>query len=206
MLLSNENVTVLFQGDSVTDCGRDRENPLSLGDGYPLIAAGMLAAMYPDTDFCFINKGVSGDRVRDLERRWDEDCVSLDPTVVSILIGINDVWRRYDSEDPIGTEEFKEQYSRILSRVKTETEARLLILEPFLIPADADKERFREDLDPKITAIRKLAREFGAIYVPLDGLFAAACMKKPPAYYAEDGIHPTVAGHGFIAKKLTEAL
>jgi lysophospholipase L1-like esterase len=149
---------------------------------------------------------VSGDRVRDLERRWDKDCVELSPNVVSILIGINDVWRRYDSEDPIGAGEFAEQYSRILSRVKIETEARLIILEPFLIPADADKERFREDLDPKITAVRKLAKEYGALYVPLDGLFAAACMKNPPEYYAADGIHPTVAGHGFIAKALSEAL
>jgi lysophospholipase L1-like esterase len=187
----------------VTDCGRDREDPLALGNGYPLVAAGMLASRFLDTEFRFINKGVSGDRVRDLDARWDADCIALAPTIVSILIGINDVWRRYDSGDPIGVTEFEGQYSRILTRVKNEAGARLIVLEPFLIPADKDKERFRDDLDPKITAVRRLSMEFGAHYVPLDGLFAAACMKKPPAYFAEDGIHPTVAGHRFIADAIT---
>ena len=198
--MGNFEEIVLFQGDSITDCGRDREAPESLGRGYPLIVAGTLSNRYLDREFSFINRGIGGNRVKDLEARWDTDCIALKPSLVSILIGINDTWRRYDKNDPISVDEFESTYRRILTRVRDETKARIILLEPFLLPVRAELERYREDLDPKIHAIRKLSREFGTLYVPLDGLFAAACVRQTPSYFARDGIHPTPVGHGLIAK------
>jgi lysophospholipase L1-like esterase len=191
--------TVLFQGDSVTDCGRDYGDIHSLGSGYPLLVASMLPVLRTDVDFTFINKGVSGNRVRDLDARWTEDCVALKPTIVSVLIGINDTWRRFDANDPTPADVFLTQYRNILSRVKNELAARIIILEPFLLPVYDEHRLWREDLDAKIQAARRLAAEFDAVYIPLDGLFAAASTQKAPAFWADDGVHPTCAGHGFIA-------
>lgn len=193
---------ILFQGDSVTDCQRSREDLTDLGRGYPLFIAARLSAALAGHEFIFVNRGISGNRVRDLEARWDADCVSLKPTLVSILIGINDTWRRFDSNDPTSETAYGDKYRGILERTVKETGARLIVLEPFALPAEsiAEYDKWREDLDPKIHFARKLAREFGAAYVPLDGIFAAACAKKPPEHWAPDGVHPSAAGHGVIAE------
>ncbi len=206
MLIEN-NAVVLFQGDSITDAGRSREDDSNLGWGYANLIAAWFSAMYPEKNVRFINRGISGNRVKDLDARWDEDCLRLRPTWLSILIGINDVWRRYDSNDPTSVEEYETGYRRILTRVKEDTcNPRLVILEPFVLPTPADRIDWREDLDPKINAARNLAREFGAIYVPLDGVFAAASMHRPPSFWAADGVHPTQAGHALIAQKWLEAV
>jgi lysophospholipase L1-like esterase len=130
----------------------------------------------------------------------------LQPTIVSILIGINDTWRRYDNDDPTTVEAFALGYKKLLERITTETNAKIILLEPFLLPVRKDLERWREDLDPKIQAVRGLAREFNALFVPMDGLFAAACSHKHSSFWAEDGVHPTVAGHGFIAQAWINAV
>lgn len=200
MSFIREREVILFQGDSVTDCGRDYNNLYDLGGGYPLHVSAALAAHYPDRDYVFINKGISGNRACDLLGRWDRDCIALKPTLVSILIGINDTWRRYDSNDPTSVEVFEERYRTLLARTQEETGARLLLLEPFVLPVKPGQETWREDLDPKIHAIRKLASEYGARYVPLDGLFAAAAAIRSADHWAADGVHPSFAGHGLIAK------
>jgi len=100
MLFTTKREVILFHGDSVTDCGRDREDPAGLGAGYPERVAAWLPPLLPDTELSFVNRGVGGFRVRDLEANWDADCVKLRPTVVSVLIGINDTWRRVDANDP----------------------------------------------------------------------------------------------------------
>ena len=124
---------VLFIGDSVTDCGRSRSaNSKDLGAGYPMFIASFVKAMYPEKDITFINRGISGNRTRDLMKRWKEDCIDLNPDWVSILIGINDTWRRYDSNDPMTVEEFESNYRSLLERTNTETNARLILMEPFV--------------------------------------------------------------------------
>ena len=209
MLFFGEKETVLFQGDSITDCKRDREEIISLGSGYPLLLASLLPIVYTKTDFTFINKGVSANRVRDLEDRWDEDCIALKPTTLSILIGINDTWRRYrddERRDATSVEAFEQSYRNILTRARDGLKVKIILLEQFLLPAREELAGWREDLDPKIQVVRRLAKEFGALYIPLDGLFAAECMKKNPAFWAHDGIHPTHAGHGFIADAWMKAI
>ncbi|NMB46463.1 MAG: SGNH/GDSL hydrolase family protein [Firmicutes bacterium] len=190
---------ILFQGDSVTDCGRERTDDYALGSGYPALIAAYLWAHYPQLQLTIFNRGVSGDRVYDLVDRWQTDCIELKPNWVSILVGINDTWRRYDQDmiSPIG--EFKAAYRQLLEQTTQHTNARLIICEPFVLNQPADRLAWREDLNPRIQAVRELAAEFSAIYVPLDGILAAACTKVTPSFWAEDGVHPTLAGHGLIA-------
>jgi acyl-CoA thioesterase-1 len=193
-----DNMRVLFQGDSITDAGRATSGS-TLGDGYAFIAASMMGALYPQKRLEFVNRGISGNRVKDLASRWQQDCVDVRPDLVSIMIGINDTWRRYDSNDPTPAEKYEAGYRGLLERTKNELGAKIVILEPFLLPASADLKAWREDLDPKIDAARRLAREFADVYVPFDGLFAEAVMSAPGAYWAGDGVHPSPAGHAFIA-------
>ena len=192
--------TILFQGDSVTDCGRSREDDHYLGGGYPKMIADKLASLYPVMNLKVINRGVSGDRVKNLAARWDADCVAVQPTVLTILIGINDTWRRYDSNDPTSTEAYLTGYRSLLERAKGETPVReIILMDPFVLPTPLDRKAWREDLNPRIDGLRDIAREFGARYIPLDGIFAEASCGKPCEYWAADGVHPTEAGHGLIA-------
>ncbi len=198
--------TVLFQGDSITDCGRDRNDPASLGMGYVMMAAGWVGALYPDRDIRFLNRGISGNRVRDLEARWEQDTVELRPDWLTVLIGINDTWRRYDSNSPTSREEFEASYRRILQRAVDANIPNIVLMEPFVLPYPDDRCAWREDLDPKIDAVRCLAREFGAQLVPLDGLFASVAAVRDPAFWAGDGVHPTPAGHALIAQAWLKAV
>lgn len=191
---------VLFQGDSITDAGRVRDNGNDLGKGYALMTAGLFGAKYPEHKVQFLNRGISGNRVVNLQERWQEDCLDLKPTWVSIYIGINDTWRRYDRQDETTAAQFESGYRDILNRTKEKLDAKLILIEPFVLPHPADRKGWREDLDPKITIVRELAREYGALLVPLDGLFAAASMRAESSYWAHDGVHPSPAGHALIAQ------
>ena len=131
--------------------------------------------------------------------------MALKPTLVSILIGINDTWRRYDSGVISPPHEFKKSYHGILTTLRERTSARILICEPFLLPIPDDRKNWREDLDPRIGVCRELAREFNTLYLPLDGLFAAASTRAPLAYWLPDGVHPSLAGHAFIAEQWIDA-
>ncbi len=173
---------VLFQGDSITDAGRVREDAGALGEGYAMIAAAWFSAVHPLRDTVFLNRGVSGDRVRDLRARWRRDCLELKPSWVSIMIGINDCWRRYDAGDATAVGDYEADYREILKPLREKLSARLILIEPFVVPAAESQKAWREDLDPKIAAVRRLAEEFSAILVPLDRVFADACRLKPPAY------------------------
>jgi len=206
MLLIERNSTVLFQGDSVTDCGRDRNNINSMGNGYPLFVSSIFKARYPELNVNFINTGISGDTSINLVNRWTADCIQLKPTVVSILIGINDCWRRYDGTKTTTVEEYKINFKTILERVSEELKAKIIIIEPFVLPFPTDRIKWREDLDPKIQAARELAREFEALYIPMDGIFAAASALKPPVFWANDGVHPTYEGHALIAETWLNAI
>ncbi|MFC3748675.1 SGNH/GDSL hydrolase family protein [Paenibacillus sp. GCM10012306] len=201
-----KNDVILFQGDSITDAGRNYEDALSLGTGYPLLIASQLGHLYPEKNLTFLNRGISGHRAVDLQGRWDKDCLDLKPTWVSIYIGINDTWRRYDSNDATSVEKFEAAYRDLIERTKKTLDAKLVLVEPFVLPVPEDRKGWREDLDPKIHVVRELAREYGALLVPLDGLFAAASATAESAYWAPDGVHPSPAGHGLIADAWLKAV
>ncbi len=199
MLFENGDL-VLFQGDSITDADRIRDDENNSGNGYAMMAAAWFSAIYPEKGIKFVNRGISGDRVKDLQRRWTEDCIALQPDWVSILIGINDCWRRYDSNDPTSVGAFEEGYRDILKRTREELDTGLILCEPFVLPMPEDRKQWREDLDPKINVVRELAREFSALYVPLDGLFASAATLRAPEFWAADGVHPSPSGHALMAR------
>lgn len=140
--------TVVFAGDSVTDCGR-REDRRGLGDGYVRDLFDSLGPQRPR----IVNVGISGNRAADLEARWQTDVLARQPDVVSVLIGINDTWRRYDKNDPTSTESFERSYRALLEPVR----AKLILVEPFLLAVKDDQDAWREDLDPKIEVVRRLA-------------------------------------------------
>ncbi len=197
---------VLFQGDSITDCGRSREHAEHLGQGYAMMTAAWIGARYPDRKIQFLNRGISGNRVIDLEGRWQADCLALAPTWVSIMIGINDTWRAFDSHEPTSMESYKAGYNRLLTAVREKLGARIILIDPFVLPWPADRQQWRADLDPRIEAVRELAVEFEALRVPMDEIFANACTKREPAYWAADGVHPSLAGHALIAQSWLSAV
>lgn len=198
-----KKVKLLFQGDSITDCGRSRADIHSLGNGYPKYAAEYLQKQFPEVDFEFINLGISGNQTKDLVQRLQEDFIDIQPDIVSILIGINDVWHHAGSRDWIDDEVFEQRYRTVLQGIKDSTKAKIMIMEPFLIPVE-DKLYFREDLWKKIEVIRKLAREYADVYLPTDGLLNSAFIGDNPLSYAEDGVHPSEKGAMYIAKLYTE--
>lgn len=184
----------------MTDAGRDFENDRELGHGY----VKMIADQLGKEDVTVINRGVSANRVADLHRRIEADALSLAPDVVTIMIGINDTWFSFSRWEDTSVTAFKEVYRVILSRIKEETNAELVLMEPFVLPYPEDRKEWRGDLDPKIGAVRELAAEFGATLIPLDGLMNALAIKHGPTFLAEDGVHPTKAGHEAIASTWLE--
>lgn len=201
----SKNTTVLFQGDSITDAGRNRDDSESLGFGYAMFAASWFTAQHPEKPVKFINRGISGNRIIDLQSRWQKDCLDLNPALVSILIGINDTWRRYDSNDPTTAEQYEAGYRDILNQTK-KLGAKLVLCEPFVLHVAENRVRYREDLEPKIEVVNKLAKEFHAILIPLDKIFSEVSKLRPPSFWAQDGVHPTPAGHALIAQHWLKAV
>jgi acyl-CoA thioesterase-1 len=197
---------VLFQGDSVTDVGRSREDDSCMGNGYPMMISAWHAACYPECHTKFINRGISGNRVKDLQDRINRDFIDINPTWVSILIGINDCWRRYDSNDPISADEFEERYTDLLIMLQQSLGAKIILCEPFLLNVRPGQEEWREDLDPKIAVVRKLAQKYADFLVPLDNIFSDAAQKRTPEFWTPDGVHPTAAGHALIARSLLKTI
>ncbi|GHO84727.1 SGNH/GDSL hydrolase family protein [Dictyobacter formicarum] len=204
--LLKQGDTVLFQGDSVTDAGRDYNNPYHLGSGYALMAAAWFQALYPARAVHFLNRGISGHRTIDLTLRWQKDCLDLHPTWVSILIGINDTWRAFDQNDRTPVEAYEANYRQLLDSVKAKLDARLILCEPFALPVPPDRKDWRADLDPKIAVVHKLAQEYGALLIPFDTIFAEAATQWDAAFWAADGVHPSEAGHALMAQHWLRAV
>lgn len=203
--------TVMFTGDSITDCQR-LESEDGLGFGYPPRVAGEWGLRHPDRPVTWLNTGVGGHKVRDLEARWRTDVLDARPDVVSILVGVNDMgWHTLDPEGyVIPAEEFEAGYDRLLAPL-AEAGTELILIEPFLLPihgvveagdvliGEKEREEWRTDLDPKIQVVRKLARTYGAQLLAADGMFAELATTAGPEYWAADGVHPTPAGHAALA-------
>lgn len=194
-----KKIKLLFQGDSITDAKRNREDMHNLGTGYPYYAAALLKEKYPNIEFEFINLGVSGNETKHLVARLDTDFVDIQPDIVSILVGVNDVWHYAEAKNWVPNDIFEERYRTVLSVIKEKTNAKIMLMEPFLIPI-SDKLFFREDLAPKIEIIRRLAREYADVYLPTDGLLNSAFIGDKPLSFAADGVHLTEKGAKYVAQ------
>lgn len=198
------NNKILFIGDSITDVDRNRMDGHDLGNGYPLLIASYLLNKYPTYDLEIINRGIGGDRLVDLKNRWEEDCLNHNPDIVSMLIGINDIWRLIDSEeeklDEAALEQFEVDYRGLLKSLAHRTDARVILIEPYVLPYPKDRMAWRKHLDPRIQIVRRLANEYHAALIPLDGILNALGIENGfQTYTGDDGIHPTLTGHAAIA-------
>lgn len=205
---------VLFQGDSITDWGRIGglltdmiPNGGELGQGYVSRVVQVYRLLFPQNEVTFINRGISGNRVIDLLSRYEEDFEQIEPDYLSVMIGINDTWRRYDSGDPTSAEEFETNYRLLLERFKSSCpQAKIMLIEPFLLPTDPEKESFWEDLNSKIRITRKLAEEYADVYLPMNGIFSNYLIQgMKPAEIREDGVHLTDIGNAVLAKEYLAA-
>jgi acyl-CoA thioesterase-1 len=188
---------ILFIGDSITDSGRRDDEPDFLGDGYVRLIAENLAERR------VFNRGISGNRAVDLRDRWGIDVVEQKPEVLTVFVGINDTWRRYDENDPTSAASFEVDYRACLADLGGVTT--LILVEPFVLPVTEEQEHWREDLDEKRAVVARLAAEFGAGFVPLQTLLSAAAEDHGAATLAQDGVHPTALGHRMIADAWLEA-
>jgi len=189
--LETMNASILFIGDSITDCGRRDDSPDFLGDGFVRMIAERL------TDRHVVNVGISGNRAIDLRDRWHIDVVEQQPHILTVYVGINDTWRRYDEADPTTAASFEADYRACLANLGGASV--VILVEPFVLPVTEDQQRWHEDLDEKRAAVARLASEFGARFLPLQSLLAAAAENHGAAALAQDGVHPTALGHRLIA-------
>jgi acyl-CoA thioesterase I len=188
---------LVFIGDSITDAGR-RDDPQGLGRGWVRMVAAELAQQGDDRPI--VNTGIGGDRVRDLRARWKRDALDHDPELLTVYVGINDTWRRYDSDDPTSADDFEADYRHILQRAHDTVAPRLILVEPFVAPVTSAQRRWgEEDLDAKAAVVRRLAEDFGAAFVPLARVMADAAEQYGEKAIAEDGVHPTELGSTLIA-------
>lgn len=195
--------TYLFFGDSVTAADR-KYGTDDLGDGYVSYINGHLRTVFNHAEFRVINKGFDGHRAQNLLLRLNKDCLEYKPDILTILIGVNDCWKAIDTgieHDQEITEAFERCLKEILRKVKEKLpNCRIVLMEPFLIPAQQNKEDWRITLYSKIEAVRRLSRAFGIEYIPLDGLFAEACALNDPNSYSIDSVHPIADGSRLIAE------
>jgi len=194
---------LLFQGDSITDCKRDREatepdQPAGLGRGYAMMAAAAVRAY--STGVTVYNRAVGGNEVGDLLGRWDADCVELKPTVVSVLIGVNDFWRKMDSGKPTTVEGYDAELGELLDRTRAALPAaRLIVGEPFVLRVGAVTDAWYPEFDERRAVAKRQAERVGARWVGYQAVFDRACNRAPAEYWADDGVHPTLAGHRLMA-------
>src|SRR5437867_8989397 len=208
---STDGTVVLFQGDSITDAGRDRgvadpNSASALGSGYPLLVASAALAAHPDRGLRFYNRGVSGNKVPDLAARWSADTVALAPDVLSILIGVNDFWHKLGHGYTGTVQDYENQYTALLEETRRALpNARLIVLEPFVLRCGAVDDRWFPEFDERRAAAERVAQHARAAFIPLQRVFDDLARRAAPQYWAADGVHPTPAGHAVISERWRRA-
>lgn len=198
----NTDSLILFQGDSITDCNRRKLRPKDLGEGYVQLIQETLASQKAEKAPQCLNRGIFGNRTTDLKLRWRRDCLHHAPDVLSLLIGINDTWRKYDLGITTSLTKFEENYRYLLDSFKTKCPSSpIILMSPFLLPVTEEQEVWFDDLSPKIACVKALAEEYQTYYIPLQEIFENHISSEyPPSYWATDGVHPTLNGHTLIAE------
>ncbi len=200
--------TILFQGDSITDSSRSRRTAATandanaLGRGYVYMIASQLLAEYPADDLKIFNRGISGNKVFELAARWDTDCIDLKPDVLSILIGVNDIWHTLEGRYNGTIEKYENDYRALLERtLEVLPDVKLVICEPFVLRCGAVNDKWFPEFNGYRASASKIANEFNARFVPFQTMFDKAIENTSPEYWAADGVHPTIAGAALMAKE-----
>jgi len=197
---------ILFQGDSITDAGRkkastDANTADNLGFGYALHASATILVKNAKDKIKIYNKGISGNKVYQLAERWEDDCLNLQPNILSILIGVNDYWHKhngkYNGTVFIYENDFRALLERTLEKLPN---LKLVIGEPFALKdVKAVDDSWYPEFDEYRIASKKIAKEFGAIFVPYQSVFDEALKSAPGVYWTADGVHPSLAGAKLMA-------
>ena len=200
--------TILFQGDSITDCTYPRQYPTELGNGYVTMTAGKITLDYPGKYQCF-NRGVSGNRSVDMYARIKRDVINLKPDILTVLIGVNDVWREL-SQDGISASKYEMILKLFLKEVLEELpDCKIFLMEPFVLPGIATQEHleyFNTEVGLRAEACKRAAEEFGLSFIPLQEKMTALAAITENSYVLHDGVHPMPAGHELISRELYETL
>lgn len=192
---------LLFQGDSITDCNRKREQPYDLGHGY----VNELVKMIDHA--IFINKGISGNRTVDLLERWSYDTIALKPDFLSILVGINEVWHHYKYGNVLTPEQYRVNYIKLLERVKHELpKTKILMIQPFVFPIGEYEPIWQDDLNQEQKIVVELAEKYADYYIPMQDVLNKALEKHTMGDILGDGVHPSDLGHLIMAKQIKQVL
>ena len=200
---------ILFQGDSITDADRNRTDHTRLGRGYPLLVEAALSLSEPN-EHVFMNRGISGNRIVDVYARIKCDIINLKPDVMSILIGVNDVWHELgDSPNGVDADKFFKIYSMLIEEIKEALpNIKIMILEPFVLQACSTTEHwefFSTEVAKRAEMAKKVAEKFDLPFIPLQEGFDALAKQVPNSYWLGDGVHPTPKGHEFIKNQWLKA-
>ena len=198
--------TLLFQGDSITDCSRERNDMepdsqrVFMGSGYAAMAAARIWLDHAQDNWRIINRGISGNRVVDLYARWKVDALNLNPDIISILIGVNDTWHEVSRQNGVEVPRYDEFLRRLLAWSReVNPDVKLVLIEPFVLPFGAADESWQEEISARAEVVKKAAADFGAIFVPIQEKLNALAKVTSMNYCLRDGVHPTPAGHQLIA-------
>lgn len=199
---------ILFQGDSITDAGRSRKeaekanNTAALGRGYPLFAASNLLGSHPALDLQVYNRGISGHKVPQLQARWQKDTLDLKPAVLSILIGVNDMWHKMNGKYDGTVEIFRDGLDALIKDTRKNLPGtKIVICEPFALRCGAVKDSWFPEFDQRRAAAKEAAQKNNTIWVPFQTMFDdAIATGSKPEHWARDGVHPTFSGHSLMAQ------
>ena len=211
-MLLEKNDTLLFIGDSISDYNRARPVGEGLrdawGTSYVANAGALISCMYPELNVRIINMGISGNQIRDLDRRWETDVMALHPDWVSVLIGINDVWRQFDSpqrvEQHVPLDEYEATYDALIRRTLPHVKGMILMTPYFMEPNQADPMRARMDEYGQI--VKELAAQYGLPCVDTQAAWDGLFQHMHPCNIAWDRIHPNQVGCMFLAKTFLAAV
>lgn len=198
---------VLFQGDSITDADRDRKHAAEpnsqpgLGKGYAWLAAAGLLARHRGEELRVFNRGVSGNKVYQLAERWQADCLDLKPDVLSVLIGVNDIWHTKGGGYKGTVAIYERDYDALLARTRiTLPKVKFVVCEPFVLRCGAVEASWFPEFDEYRAAALRVAQKHGAAFVPFQAMFDEAARLAPPQRWAEDGVHPSADGAALMAQ------
>lgn len=205
-MIFEQGQRIVFIGDSITDAGR-RGDSAPYGNGYMALVRAFVMARYPELDLQWENRGVSGDTIRHLAARWEQDVIALEPDWLSVKIGINDVWRKYGqrTDEAVPVDEYEETLRRLLQRAVDATGCRLIVAEPYVIERSTSDPQLVDTIEMAQVA-RRIANELGAVSVRTQEAFDAVLQHSEPSDWAADRIHPNLAGHAVIAQAFLRAI
>jgi lysophospholipase L1-like esterase len=202
------NDRIVFIGDSITSADRHRRTYAPLGYGYVHFIGNLLMARHPELDLRIINTGISGNTVIDLKHRWQKDCLAHRPNVLSVLIGINDVWQLTMEPASARTastaDRYELTYDQLLAEARERCGCRLVLMEPFLFCRDPYSEVLQA-LTPYLEIVRRLASKYQAALVPLQAQIDRLIREVPPDRWSADTVHPYLWAHAWIAQQWLQA-